>query len=142
MNQAGKVLIVDDETHIRKFVSLLIKSLGGYSLILQASNGEEALQIYEREKPELVLLDVNMPRVDGLETLRNLKQFDASCTVVMLTSLVNRHTVEVCLQLGAVGYLRKDNLPDDITAQLQKIIRDTFQSKRPPATAEILRSRK
>ncbi|MDI1337876.1 MAG: response regulator transcription factor [Lacunisphaera sp.] len=129
MNLAGKVLVVDDETHIRKFVSLLIKTIGGYSTVLQAANGGEALQVYEREKPDLVLLDVNMPRLDGLQTLRNLKRIDPGCRVVMLTSLVNRQTVEECLHLGAVGYLRKDNPPDQLTAQLKKIIHDSFLSR-------------
>jgi DNA-binding NarL/FixJ family response regulator len=128
MKLEGKVLIVDDEAHIRKFVSVMINSLGE-PVVLQAANGTEALQVYEREKPHLVLLDVNMPRVDGLETLRNLKRIDPQCTVVMLTSLVNRQTVEECLRLGAVGYLRKDNPPDEMTAQLKKIIGDCFGPK-------------
>jgi CheY-like chemotaxis protein len=128
MSLAGKVLVVDDEAHIRKFVTLMIKSLGHPS-VLEAANGQEALKLYEKEKPQLVLLDVNMPRVDGLQTLRDLKQSDPKCTVVMLTSLVNRQTVEECLRLGAVGYLRKDNPPDEMTVQLKKIIADCFGPK-------------
>ena len=57
---------------------------------------------------------------------------DPACTVVMLTSLVNRQTVEECLHLGAVGYLRKDNPPDEMTAQLKKIINDCFGAKQAP----------
>ena len=125
MNLAGKVLVVDDEAHIRKFVSLMIQSLGEV-VVLQAADGRGALEVYEREKPQLVLLDVNMPRIDGIQTLRNLKRFDPACTVVMLTSLVNRQTVEECLRLGAAGYLRKDNPPDEMLAQLKKIIGDCF----------------
>jgi two-component system, chemotaxis family, chemotaxis protein CheY len=121
MTLEAKVLVVDDEAHIRKFVSLLLKSLGNPT-VLQASNGREALQVYEREKPQLVLLDVNMPRVDGLQTLRRLKQLDPECIVIMLTSLINRQTVEECLQLGARGYLRKDNPPDEMAAQLKLLI--------------------
>ena len=128
MTLDGKVLVVDDEAHIRKFVTLMIRSLGQVA-VLEAPNGQEALKIYEREKPLLVLLDVNMPRVDGLQTLRDLKKFDPNCTVVMLTSLVNRQTVDQCLQLGAVGYLRKDNPPDEMTNQLGKIIADCFAPK-------------
>jgi CheY-like chemotaxis protein len=128
MSVEGKVLVVDDEAHIRKFVTLMIKSLG-YSSVLEAPNGQEALKVFEQEKPQLVLLDVNMPRIDGLQTLRSLKRSDPACTVVMLTSLVNRQTVEECLQLGAVGYLRKDNPPDEMTAQLKKIIGDCFAPK-------------
>ena len=132
MKLEGKVLVVDDEAHIRKFVSLMIKSLGDPT-VLQAANGLEALQVYERENPHLVLLDVNMPRIDGLQTLRQLKHIDPQCTVVMLTSLVNRQTVEECLHLGAAGYLRKDNPPDEMTAQLGKIIRDCFGPSPPRA---------
>jgi CheY-like chemotaxis protein len=126
MKLEGKVLIVDDEAHIRKFVSMLIEQIAGDPEVLQASNGVEAIQVYEREKPALVLLDVNMPRVDGLQTLRKLKEIDPACTVVMLTSLVNRQTVEECLHLGAVGYLRKDNPPEEMTAQLRKIVEACF----------------
>ncbi len=132
MNFAGKVLVVDDEPHIRKFVTLMIQSLGD-PVVLQAANGIEALQVYERERPKLVLLDVNMPRIDGIQTLRNLKQVDPQCSVVMLTSLVNRLTVEECLHLGAMGYLRKDNPPDEMTAQLEKIISECFSPRQTKA---------
>jgi CheY-like chemotaxis protein len=125
MTLRGKVLVVDDEAHIRKFVSDLIRSLGE-PVILQAASGTEALEIFEREKPVLVLLDVNMPRVDGIETLRQMKHLDPECIVIMLTSLVNRQTVEECLQLGAVAYLRKDNPPDDMLARLKKIVDANF----------------
>lgn len=123
MNPEGKVLVVDDEAHIRKFVTLMIESLG-VAVVLEASNGLEAQQVYAREKPQLVLLDVNMPRVDGIQTLRQLKLTDPGCRVVMLTSLVNRQTVEECLHLGALGYLRKDNPPDEMLVQLGNILRE------------------
>jgi len=125
----GKVLVVDDEAHIRKFVTQLVMSLGEPE-ILQAANGTEALQIYEKERPVLVLLDVNMPRVDGIETLRRLKLMDPECVVVMLTSLVNRQTVEECLHLGAVAYLRKDNPPDDMLERLRRIVDGCFGGER------------
>jgi len=132
MNLAGKVLVVDDESHIRKFVSLMIESLG-HPVVLQASNGHEALKVYEREKPDLVLLDVNMPHFDGLQTLCQLKRVAPTCTVVMLTSLVNRQTVEECLHLGAAGYIRKDNPPDELMVQLKKILDDCITPKSAPA---------
>ena len=133
MTLHGKVLVVDDEAHIRKFVTLLIQTLGDIT-VLQAANGTEAQQVYERERPDLVLLDVNMPRIDGLQTLGNLKRIEPACIVVMLTSLVNRQTVEECLQLGALGYLRKDNPPDEMTDQLKKFITAAL-TPRPPKGA-------
>lgn len=121
MKLSGRVLVVDDEAHIRKFVTIYLQSLGEIA-VSEAANGTEALQRYEQERPHLVLLDVNMPRLDGLQTLRNLKQSDPACVVVMLTSLVNRQTVEACLRLGALGYLRKDNPPDEMFAQLRRFV--------------------
>jgi CheY-like chemotaxis protein len=128
MKLTGKVLVVDDESHIRKFVTIYLQQMGDLT-VLQAANGTEALQIYESEKPQLVLLDVNMPRIDGLQTLRKLKEKDPACTVVMLTSLVNRQTVEECLNLGAFGYMRKDNPPDETVAQLRKFVATALEPK-------------
>lgn len=125
MSFSGKILVVDDEAHIRKFVALLLKSVG-QPTVLEAANGEEALQLYARERPDLVLLDVNMPKVDGLQTLQALKQQDPECLVIMLTSLVNRQTVEECLRLGAVDYLRKDTPRQEMSARLAKIIAECF----------------
>lgn len=131
MTGSGKVLVVDDEAHIRKFVSVLLRSLSD-ATVFEAANGSEAIEAYRRVQPNLVLLDVNMPRVDGIETLRALRAADPQCNVVMLTSLVNRRTVEECLQLGAHGYLRKDNPPDEMTAQLEKLVRGFLVPKSPP----------
>jgi CheY-like chemotaxis protein len=132
MTLTGKVLVVDDEAHIRKFVIALVKELGEPE-ILQAANGTEALEVYERERPVLVLLDVNMPRIDGIETLRRLKVMDPNCAVIMLTSLVNRQTVEECLHLGALAYLRKDNPPDDMLVRLRKIVNARFGDQPAPS---------
>lgn len=133
MTLEGKVLVVDDEAHIRKFVTLFLQTMGNL-VVLQASNGTEALEVYGRERPQLVLLDVNMPRIDGLQTLRTLKQTDPACVVLMLTSLVNRQTVEECLQRGAFGYLRKDNPPEEMMAQLRKFVSAVLTPKIPTPT--------
>jgi two-component system, chemotaxis family, chemotaxis protein CheY len=121
MNFRGKILLVDDEPHIRVFVSLILKSLGG-SRISEATNGEEAITSYLANKPDVVLLDVNMPHLDGIQTLRKLKEIDPDCTVIMLTSLANRETVEKALELGAVNYIRKDTPKDEIAKSLSETL--------------------
>lgn len=126
MNFAGKILLVDDEPHIRKFVSLILKQLGGISLV-EAGNGEEALAAFQSENPDLVLLDISMPVMDGLETLRQLKALDPECVVVMLTSMVNRQSVDEALALGAANYIRKDTPKEEISRALQDTIRDCFE---------------
>ncbi|WP_414660422.1 response regulator transcription factor [Horticoccus sp. 23ND18S-11] len=124
MTFTGKILLVDDEVHIRKFVSLILKQLGR-PVIIEASNGEDALVIYQAEKPDFVLLDVNMPRMDGIETLRKLKELDSGCRVIMLTSLANRETVERALELGALNYIRKDTPKEEIAQSLAECIKPT-----------------
>lgn len=121
MTFSGKILLVDDEMHIRKFVSLILKQIG-QPVITEAVNGEDALKAYQAEKPDLVLLDVNMPRMDGMETLRKLKEMDPDCVVIMLTSLANRESVERALELGAASYIRKDTPKDEIARALSEII--------------------
>jgi two-component system chemotaxis response regulator CheY len=125
MNFTGMILLVDDEPHIRKYITLVLKQLGS-PIIVEASNGEEAISVYQRENPDLVLLDVNMPKMDGLEALKRLKEIDPDCVVIMLTSLANRETVEQAIELGAVNYIRKDTPKDEITKALSETIGASF----------------
>ena len=126
MNFTGSILLVDDEQHIRKYVGLILRQLG-VAKILEAANGEEALATYERERPALVLLDINMPILDGLETLKRLKAFDPECVVVLLTSLTTRLNVEIALSLGAVNYIRKDTPKEEITKALTESFASCFE---------------
>ena len=125
MKYEGKILLVDDEGHVRKFIGLILKQLGA-TVILEASNGRDAVEIFKRESPNLVLLDVNMPIQDGIQTLREIRQLSTDCVVVMLTSLANRQTVEEALSLGADNYIRKDTPKDDILAALRQTIAECF----------------
>jgi two-component system chemotaxis response regulator CheY len=128
MNFPGTILLVDDEAHIRKFVGLILRQLGS-ARILEAPNGEEAIALYVREKPDLVLLDVNMPIMDGMETLKALKSVNPDCVVIMLTSLTNRQNVEAALNLGASNYIRKDNPKDEIAKALTETIEAYFDQE-------------
>lgn len=122
----GKILIVDDEAHIRKFVGHVVRQLGS-PVLVEAANGKEALVKYAEESPDLVLLDVNMPVMGGLQALQELLKRDPEAMVVMLTSLANRSTVEECIKTGAAGYIRKDTPKEAILASLSGILRDNFE---------------
>ena len=125
MRFEGKILLADDEAHVRKFIGLVVKQLGNPQ-IFEAKDGQEAFEIYNREKPELVLLDVNMPVQNGVETLRQIMSADPSAVVVMLTSLANRETIEEALQGGAIDYLRKDTPKDEILSALKQTLFQCF----------------
>jgi two-component system chemotaxis response regulator CheY len=139
MNFSGSILLVDDEAHIRKFMSLLLRHLG-VTKIFEAPNGAAAVETYRTERPDLVLLDVNMPQMDGIETLKALKKVDPDCVVVMLTSLASRQTVDLAASLGAANYIRKDAPPEEIGRALADTIDTCFESddaeeETPPETS-------
>ena len=134
MTFTGKILLTDDEGHIRKFVSLILKKISG-ATILEASDGAMAVAMFKEHKPDLVLLDVNMPNLDGLQALEQIMQVDPEAIVVMLTSLTNRQTVEDCVRLGAADYIRKDTPREEMIAQFQRILQEFFGEETPPAPA-------
>ena len=117
----GTVLIVDDEPHIRKYIGLILRKFGNPTIV-EAANGEEAMSLFPQHNPDLVLLDVNMPMMDGLQCLERLHAEHPDALVVMLTSLATRNVVERCLELGAVNFVRKDT-PKDVMA---KVLADTI----------------
>lgn len=123
MSLTGKALVIDDEAHVRKYIGLVLRSLG-VTAIVEASNGTDGFTAYERERPDFVLLDVNMPGQDGLETLKQIRAFDPDADVVMLTSLSTRQTIEDAAESGALYYIRKDTPREELVALLKKALAD------------------
>lgn len=130
MTYPQTILLTDDEGHIRKFIGLILRKFD-QPTILEAANGAEAVELYRQHQPDMVLLDVNMPILDGVQALAQIKQLDPDAVVVMLTSLANRHTVEDCLRLGAVDYIRKDTPREELTAKFEQIISECYGSEVP-----------
>lgn len=122
----GKILLIDDEPHIRKFMTLLLRQIGTPTVI-EASNGQEGIEKYQQERPDLVLLDVNMPVLDGIGTLKALREIDPEAVVIMLTSLASRQMIEQAADLGASNYIRKDNTREEILAALTQTIAACFE---------------
>lgn len=102
-----RVLLVDDEAHVRLYVRTVVTSLG-FEVIAEAGDGWQALELFAQHAPDLILLDLNMPVMDGVTTLKALRQKSEQVAIVMLTSLASLEVVEECLDLGADYHLRKD----------------------------------
>ncbi len=100
-----RVLVVDDEPQV---VELLQEFLAakGYQ-VLTASDGEEALRKVKEERPHVVLLDVRMPKMNGLEVLRRMREIDHEVGVIMVTGVMEEETGRQALQLGAFDYITK-----------------------------------
>jgi two-component system, chemotaxis family, chemotaxis protein CheY len=126
----GKILLVDDEAHVRKYIGLLARGLGS-PVIIEAANGDEALARYAQESPDLVLLDVNLPGMDGVQILSSILAQDPDAVVVMLTSLANRQTIEECLRLGATSYIRKDTPKEAVFAELSAVVSENLGKPEP-----------
>lgn len=116
-----RALVADDETHIRFFVKNVLESMN-MEVVGEATNGEEAVDMFDSEKPHMLLMDINMPVKCGAEALEEIRARHPDALVVILTSAVNRQTVEKFIKLGASGFIRKDTSLADI----KKIIKDTW----------------
>ncbi len=121
----GTVLVVDDEPHIRKYIGLILRKLGTPTVV-EAANGEEAIAAFAQHNPDLVLMDVNMPIMDGLQALERINAEHPDALVVMLTSLATRHVVERCLELGAINFVRKDTPKETMAKVIADTIADHF----------------
>ena len=122
-NRKARVLLVDDEAHVRLYIRTVVTSLG-FEVVAEAGDGRQALELFDQHAPDLVLLDLNMPVMDGVTTLKALRQKSDQVAIVMITSLASLEVVEECLELGADYHLRKD-LP---VSELRQELLDTWQA--------------
>lgn len=118
--------MVEDEDHVRLFVKLLLQQLG-VAQIFEATNGKEALEVYESVKPDVVLMDVNMPVMDGIQALEKIHKMDPDAVVIILTSLATRETVESSAAKGAVQFIRKDVPKETMSNLLMKTFDECFE---------------
>jgi two-component system chemotaxis response regulator CheY len=119
------VLIVDDSAAIRKILHrVLLQAEISLGKVVEASDGAEALQKLRTERVNLVLSDINMPNMDGLELLSKIRAEPAwkSMPVVMVTTEGSQNKVMQALELGANGYVRKPFTADQIKAKLEAIV--------------------
>jgi two-component system, NtrC family, response regulator AtoC len=106
MDHKEKIMVVDDEPSIRKYLRTLLE-VDGFEVETLASGKEALKRIGEGERPDFIILDVLMPEIDGLETLRQLMQVDRSLNVIMLSCANEVNTVVEAIRLGALDYLTK-----------------------------------
>jgi two-component system chemotaxis response regulator CheY len=114
-----RLLVVDDALIMRAIIKDIAKA-AGWEVAGEAANGRECLERYRALKPDLVTLDIVMPELDGVETLRALRQEDASARVVMVTAIDQKAKLSECIQLGAVDFVVKPFDKQRLTSLLRK----------------------
>src|SRR3972149_1196905 len=117
-----RVLVVDDELSIIKFLRANLEGKG-YE-VLAATNGIEALQTFKTELPDLVLLDIMMPRMDGFEVCRRLREWSQT-PIIMLSARGDESDKVKCLDLGADDYITKPFGKDELIARVRAVMRRT-----------------
>jgi two-component system, chemotaxis family, chemotaxis protein CheY len=118
-----KVLAVDDSKTMLAMLSAQLRD-SNFEIIATASSGLEAVEKFKDLKPQLVLLDVVMPEVTGVDTLQRLLEVDTAACVVMVSSIGTESTVQDCLRKGAKSFLQKPLQKDNVLALLNKVCQE------------------
>jgi DNA-binding NarL/FixJ family response regulator len=123
---AIKIVIADDHSIVREGIRLILSTDKKFQVVGQAADGEEALDLCARLKPDILLLDVDMPRMSGLETLQNLSSRHSEVKAVVLTASINNKQIVEALQLGARGVIRKETPPRTLLHCLHSIFEGQY----------------
>jgi len=146
------VLLVDDHAMVRSGLSALLAATADLTVVGQARDGAEAVELAARVRPDVVLMDLSMPVMDGIEATRRIVVADPEAKVVVLTSFSEADKVTGALAAGAIGYLLKDGEPDQLLAGLRaaaqghapldpKVARVLLPAARPSRPEEALSAR-
>lgn len=131
-----RVLVADDEAALRDFISRNLRARG--LTVLQASNGLEACAVWEAEQPDLLILDVMMPRMDGLEVCRRVREY-SRVPIIVLTALDAESDKVAALDLGADDYLTKPFGVEELLARVRAALRRSqWVGPHPPAPSKQL----
>ena len=129
MPQQVSILIVDDHPLLRRGVRDAIAENPRFQIVGEASDGLEALRLVRSLKPQIAVVDIDMPHLNGLEMLRALRQLSFPVKTIILTMFKEEDMFNAALDLGALAYVVKENAANDVLAALEKVTRgETFFS--------------
>ncbi len=118
---AVNVLIVDDLAFI-KIVLRDILEKSGFRVVGEASNGDEAIKLYQDKRPDAVLMDITMPGMDGLTALKTIRQIDPGARVIICSALGQQRLIVQAIQLGAKDFIVKPFQPQRVVSALKKVL--------------------
>jgi len=123
MKYETTILIVDDHPLLRRGVREVIAENRSFRVIAEAADGDEALRLIAELKPDLAIVDIDMPRLSGLELLRRLRQIPSPVKTIILTMYREEDVFNAAMDANAKAYVVKDNAANDIMAALEKVAR-------------------
>ncbi len=122
MQPETTILIVDDHPLLRRGVRDVIAENPRFRVIAEASDGDEAMRLVAEMNPDIAIVDIDMPRLNGLELLRGLRQVPTTVASIILTMYKEEDVFNAAMDLGAKAYVVKDNAANDIMAALEKVV--------------------
>lgn len=135
-----RVLLADDHGLVRDGLGRLLASVPDIEVVASAANGREAILLAKEHRPDVILMDLRMPGMDGSEATRRLLEDDPATQVVILTSFSERDEILTALDAGAIGYLLKDAEPDELIRGVRAAAHGESPLA-PKAARELLESR-
>lgn len=126
MDFPDKILIVDDEPHVRAFLSKIAEAHLGAPKVLESADGEGAIELFQQEQPGLVLLDVNLIGLSGLEVLERIRALDEDAVVIMLSTVNVISVIREVVDRGANGYILKNAGSEKVTESLLAAVAESF----------------
>ncbi|HET7199822.1 MAG TPA: response regulator transcription factor [Burkholderiales bacterium] len=134
---SARVLLADDHALVRAGIRALLESMDGVTVVAEAGNGSEVLELARTHRPDIVLLDISMPGLGGLEASVQLKQELPGVRVVMLSMHANEEYVLQALRAGAAGYMLKDSATGELELALKAVMQgETYLS--PPISKQVV----
>lgn len=134
-----RLVVVDDHALFRRGLISLLDEMTDFLVVGEASNGQDALTVIENVRPELVLLDINMPVLDGIQTLAEIRKTNADLKVVMLTISQNDEDLIGAIVSGANGYVLKNTEPDTLRSAILQVCSGNSVLS-PEITAKVLQA--
>jgi two-component system invasion response regulator UvrY len=124
MNDKIKVILVDDHAVVRAGFRMLLSAEAGIDVIAEAERGEQACQLYMEQQPDVLVLDLSMPGIGGLETIRRICSRDSSAKILVFSVHDETVYVDRAINAGAKGYITKNSAPGILVTAIQKIAAD------------------
>jgi DNA-binding NarL/FixJ family response regulator len=121
MNREVTVLVVDDHPLLRRGLRDVIGENSRFKIVGEASDGEEALRLISHLKPQIAIVDIDMPRLNGLETIGEIRQLPFPIKVIILTMYNEEDMFNAAMDLGAKAYVLKENAANEIVSALEKV---------------------
>jgi DNA-binding NarL/FixJ family response regulator len=121
MTEKTRILIAEDHAVMRKNIAALIATQSDMVVVAMAVNGEEAVQLTEQFQPDVIVLDIYMPFMDGLEAIKKIRKTQSQVFIVIMSLYANRQLVENALRLGAQGYVLKPQATQDLLPAIRSV---------------------